>query len=479
MTRRFQSYIDGRWVAGDDLAPDENPSDLSAPVGEAGSVDAATVREAIAAANAAQAAWAASTPQQRADALDAVGSEILARRQELGTLLASEEGKTLPESIAEAARAGQIFKFFAGEALRIPGETLASTRPGVNVEITREPVGTVGLIAPWNFPLAIPAWKIAPALAYGNTVVFKPAESVPGCAWALAEILSRAGLPNGTFNLVLGSGGTVGQALVAERGIDALSFTGSVPTGTRLLRQAAERGLKIQLEMGGKNPLVVLADADLDLAVELAVNGAYFSTGQRCTASSRLIVERAVHDDFVTRLRTRLSALKIGHALEPGVDIGPVASASQFEQDRDYLRIAREEGAELLYGGSALECPHRGYYLRPALVAAQPQHRIAREEVFGPVAAVLVADDYEHALALANDTEFGLCAGIATRSLKHATHFKRHAQAGMVMVNLPTAGVDPHVPFGGRKASSYGPREQGRYAVEFYTTVKTAYTSAP
>ncbi|MDQ1094088.1 acyl-CoA reductase-like NAD-dependent aldehyde dehydrogenase [Xanthomonas sacchari] len=479
MTRRFQSYIDGRWVAGDDLAPDENPSDLSAPVGEAGNVDAATVREAIAAANAAQAAWAASTPQQRADALDAVGSEILARRQELGTLLASEEGKTLPESIAEAARAGQIFKFFAGEALRIPGETLASTRPGVNVEITREPVGTVGLIAPWNFPLAIPAWKIAPALAYGNTVVFKPAESVPGCAWALAEILSRAGLPNGTFNLVLGSGGTVGQALVAERGIDALSFTGSVPTGTRLLRQAAERGLKIQLEMGGKNPLVVLADADLDLAVELAVNGAYFSTGQRCTASSRLIVERAVHDDFVTRLRTRLSALKIGHALEPGVDIGPVASASQFEQDRDYLRIAREEGAELLYGGEALECPHRGYYLRPALVAAQPQHRIAREEVFGPVAAVLVADDYEHALALANDTEFGLCAGIATRSLKHATHFKRHAQAGMVMVNLPTAGVDPHVPFGGRKASSYGPREQGRYAVEFYTTVKTAYTSAP
>ncbi|MCW0438315.1 aldehyde dehydrogenase family protein [Xanthomonas sacchari] len=479
MTRRFQSYIDGRWVAGDDLAPDENPSDLSAPVGEAGSLDAATVREAIAAANAAQSAWAASTPQQRADALDAVGSEILARKQELGALLASEEGKTLPESIGEAARAGQIFKFFAGEALRIPGETLASTRPGVNVEITREPVGTVGIIAPWNFPLAIPAWKIAPALAYGNTVVFKPAEIVPGCAWALAEILSRAGLPNGAFNLVLGSGSTVGQALVGERGIDALSFTGSVPTGNRLLRQAAERGLKIQLEMGGKNPLVVLADADLDLAAEIAVNGAYFSTGQRCTASSRLIVERAVHDDFVARVRTRLAGLKIGHALEPGVDIGPVASASQFEQDRDYLRIAREEGAELLYGGEALECAHRGYYLRPALVAAQPQHRIAREEVFGPVAAVLVADDYEHALALANDTEFGLCAGIATRSLKHATHFKRHAQAGMVMVNLPTAGVDPHVPFGGRKASSYGPREQGRYAVEFYTTVKTAYTSAP
>ncbi|MBN6102906.1 aldehyde dehydrogenase family protein [Xanthomonas sp. CFBP 8703] len=478
MSQRFQSYIDGQWVAGSDIAADENPSDLSAPVGEVGSVDADAVRGAIAAANAAQAKWAASTPQQRADALDFVGSEILARKQELGTLLASEEGKTLPESIGEAARAGQIFKFFAGEALRIPGEKLASTRPGVDVEITREPVGTVGIIAPWNFPLAIPAWKIAPALAYGNTVVFKPAEIVPGCAWALAEILSRAGLPSGAFNLVIGSGRTVGQALVEDRGIDALSFTGSVPTGNHLLKQAAARGLKIQLEMGGKNPLVVLADADLDLAVEIAVNGAYFSTGQRCTASSRLIVERAVYDDFVARVSKRLATLKIGHALTPGIDIGPVASASQFAQDRDYVRIAQEEGAELVYGGEAMECEHQGHYMRPALIAAQPQHRIAREEVFGPVAAVMPADDYEHALALANDTEFGLCAGIATRSLQHATHFKRHAQAGMVMVNLPTAGVDPHVPFGGRKASSYGPREQGRYAVEFYTTVKTAYTFA-
>ncbi|MBN6150894.1 aldehyde dehydrogenase family protein [Xanthomonas sp. AmX2] len=478
MNQRFQSYIDGQWVAGTDTAADENPSDLSAPIGEYGSVGADEVRGAIAAANAAQAKWAASTPQQRADALDFVGSEILARKQELGTLLASEEGKTLPESIGEAARAGQIFKFFAGEALRIPGEKLASTRPGVDVEITREPVGTVGIIAPWNFPLAIPAWKIAPALAYGNTVVFKPAEIVPGCAWAIAEILSRAGLPDGAFNLVIGSGRTVGQALVAERGIDALSFTGSVPTGNRLLKQAAERGLKIQLEMGGKNPLVVLADADMDVAVEIAVNGAYFSTGQRCTASSRLIVERAVYDEFVARVGKRLATLKIGHALTPGIDIGPVASGSQFDQDRDYVRIAREEGAEVVYGGEALECEHKGYYMSPALIAAQPQHRIAREEVFGPVAAVMPADDYEHALALANDTEFGLCAGIATRSLKYATHFKRHAQAGMVMVNLPTAGVDPHVPFGGRKASSYGPREQGRYAVEFYTTVKTAYTSA-
>lgn len=478
MTQRFQSYIDGQWVAGSAAAQDENPSDLTTPVGDYASLDAAQVRDAIAAAAASQRNWSLSTPQQRADALDFVGSEILARKEELGRLLAMEEGKTLPESIGEAARAGQIFKFFAGEALRIPGEKLASTRPGVEVEITREPVGVVGIIAPWNFPLAIPAWKIAPALAYGNSVVFKPAEIVPGCAWALAEILSRAGLPAGVFNLVIGSGRVVGQALVEDPRINALTFTGSVRTGNALLQQAAARGLKIQLEMGGKNPLVVLADADLEKAVEIAVNGAYFSTGQRCTASSRLIVEAPVYEEFIARTRKRLASLKVGHALTSGIDIGPVASAEQLATDLSYLDIARQEGAELLCGGEQLELDTRGHYLSPALVAALPEHRIAREEVFGPVAAVLRADDYEHALALANDTEFGLCAGIATTSLKYATHFKRHAEVGMVMVNLPTAGVDPHVPFGGRKASSYGPREQGRYAVEFYTTVKTAYTSA-
>ena len=478
MTQRFQSYIDGQWVAGSTAAQDENPSDLATPIGDYANLDAAQVGDAIAAAAASQRSWSLTTPQQRADALDFVGSEILARKEELGRLLAMEEGKTLPESIGEAARAGQIFKFFAGEALRIPGEKLASTRPGVEVEITREPVGVVGIIAPWNFPLAIPAWKIAPALAYGNTVVFKPAEIVPGCAWALAEILSRAGLPAGVFNLVIGSGRVVGQALIQDPRVNALTFTGSVRTGNALLQQAAARGLKIQLEMGGKNPLVVLADADLEKAVEIAVNGAYFSTGQRCTASSRLIVEAPVYEEFIARTRKRLASLNIGNALNSGIDIGPVASAEQLATDLSYLDIARQEGAELLCGGEQLDLDTRGHYLSPALVAALPEHRIAREEVFGPVAAVLRADDYEHALALANDTEFGLCAGIATTSLKYATHFKRHAEVGMVMVNLPTAGVDPHVPFGGRKASSYGPREQGRYAVEFYTTVKTAYTSA-
>jgi acyl-CoA reductase-like NAD-dependent aldehyde dehydrogenase len=476
MTRQFKSYINGEWVDGASSALDENPSDLGTPVGEYGLADQAQTVAAIEAANAAQTAWGLSNPQKRFDVLDFVGSEILARKEELGRLLALEEGKTLPESIGEAARAGQIFKFFAAEALRIPGEKLTSTRPGVDVEITREPVGTVGIIAPWNFPLAIPAWKIAPALAYGNTVVFKPAETVPACAWAIAEIISRAGLPAGVFNLVLGAGRVVGQTLVDHPGINALSFTGSVPTGNRLLQAAAARGLKIQLEMGGKNPLIVLADADLDLAVECAVNGAFFSTGQRCTASSRLIVERAVYDEFVARAQKRLAKVKVGNALSAGIDIGPVASGAQLDTDLSYIRIGREEGAELLFGGEQVECETKGHFLAPTLFAARPEHRISREEIFGPVAAVMPADSYEHALALANDTEFGLCAGICTTSLKHASHFKRHAQVGMAMVNLPTAGVDPHVPFGGRKGSSYGAREQGRYAVEFYTTVKTAYT---
>lgn len=472
----FQSLINGAWVDGTAGGVNENPSDLATPVGEYGLVDAAQTQAALAAAAEAQPAWGLSSPQQRFDVLDAIGSEILARKEELGRLLAMEEGKTLPESIGEAARAGQIFKFFAAEALRIPGEKMASTRPGVDVEITREPVGVVGIIAPWNFPIAIPAWKIAPALAYGNAVVFKPAELVPGCAWALAEIIHRSGLPKGVFNLVIGSGRTVGQALIDSPLTNALSFTGSVPTGNRLLQAAGERGLKIQLEMGGKNPLVVMADADLDKAVECAVNGAYFSTGQRCTASSRLIVEAPVYEDFIARMTVRLGTLKVGNALEPGVHIGPVASRDQLEQDLHYIGLGREEGAELLCGGELLERETQGHYLSPALFAAGPELRISRDEIFGPVACVMPADDYDHALQLANDTPFGLCGGICTTSLKYATHFKRHAQVGMVMVNLPTAGVDPHVPFGGRKGSSYGPREQGSHAVEFYTTVKTAYT---
>ncbi|AUL13651.1 aldehyde dehydrogenase family protein [Bordetella bronchiseptica] len=473
------NFIDGAWLDGVDARPNINPSNLADVVGDYAQADAAQAGMAIAAASAAAHAWARSTGQRRADVLDAVGNELLARKEELGRLLSREEGKTLPEGVGEVTRAGHIFKFFAGEALRIQGEKLPMTRPGIEVDVTREPVGVVGIIAPWNFPIAIPAWKIAPALAYGNTVVFKPADLVPGSAWALAEILSRAGLPAGVFNLVMGRGSVVGQAILDDRRVNAISFTGSVATGRRVAEAAIGRMAKVQLEMGGKNPLVVLDDADLKVAVECAVNGAFFSTGQRCTASSRLIVQKGIYPRFVEAVRERLQGLKVDDALAPGTDIGPVVDRSQFDQNLAYIAIGREEGAQLAWGGEPLKRANEGYYLAPALfVDCDNSLRIAREEIFGPVAAVIPVDSYEQALEVANDTEFGLSSGIVTTSLRHATHFKRESQAGMVMVNCPTAGVDYHVPFGGRKGSSYGPREQGRHAAEFYTSVKTAYTAA-
>ncbi|MEP7180786.1 MAG: aldehyde dehydrogenase family protein [Betaproteobacteria bacterium] len=475
-TSTHRNYIGGDWVAGATTTQNRNPSDTTDVIGEYAQADAAQARAAIAAAKQAFPAWATGSIQERSSILDRAGTEILARKDELGRLLAREEGKTLPEGVGEAARAGHIFKFFAGEVLRLAGEKLPSVRPGVDVEVTREPIGVVGLITPWNFPIAIPAWKIAPALAYGNTVVMKPADLVPGCAWALAEILAKAGLPGGVFNLVMGRGSVVGETLVTHPDVAAISFTGSVETGRAIAAKAVGRMAKVQLEMGGKNPLVVLDDADLLTAVNCAVQGAYFSTGQRCTASSRLIVTAGIHDRFVVAVKEKLASLKVDDALAPGTDIGPVVDQSQLDTDLKYLAIGRDEGATLAFGGERVKRAKDGFYLAPALfTGATNAMRIAREEIFGPVAVVIRAKDYDEALALANDTEFGLCSGIVTTSLKHASHFTRHAQAGMVMVNLPTAGVDYHVPFGGRKGSSYGSREQGRYAAEFFTTVKTAY----
>ena len=471
-----RNLIGGTWVEGVSASRNLNPSNTDDVVGEYAQADPAQVEAAIAEARAAFAGWAATNPELRADMLDAVGNEILARKDELGRLLSREEGKTLPEGIGEVVRAGRIFKFFAGECLRLSGETIQSTRPGIQVEITREPVGVVGLITPWNFPIAIPAWKIAPALAHGNTVVFKPADLVPGSAWALCEILSRH-LPKGVVNLVMGRGSVVGEAIVGSPHVDAVSFTGSIEVGRRIAALCGQGLKKVQLEMGGKNPLVVLDDADLPTAVNCAIQGAFYQTGQRCTASSRLVVTERIHDRFVSAMTEAMVELVVDDALKPGTQIGPAVDQRQLDQDLMYLEIAKQEGAKLACGGERLTRATPGFYLEPALFTeTTPEMRINREEVFGPVASVIRVKDYEEALAVANDTPYGLSSGICTTSLKHAQHFKRHAQAGLVMVNLPTAGVDYHVPFGGRKGSSYGPREQGRYAAEFYTTVKTAYT---
>ena len=470
-------FINGEWVEGTTAKPNINPSNIQDTIGMYYEGDAAHVEAAVKAAKNAFPGWAYSTPQQRFNALDFIGSEILARQTELGQLLAREEGKTLPEAIGEVNRAGNIFKFFAGEALRNSGDYIPSVRPNVIVDTVREPIGVVGLIVPWNFPIAIPSWKIAPALAYGNCVVFKPAELVPGSAWALTEIISRSGLPKGVFNMVKGRGTVVGNALVNHPDVAGISFTGSVEVGRTIATQCVKRMAKIQLEMGGKNPLVILDDADLDVSVNAAIQGSYYSTGQRCTASSRLIVTEGIHDRFIQTMIERMKKLKIDDALITGTDIGPVVDESQLAKDLEYVDIGKKEGANLVCGGRRLKREKDGFYFEPALFTeTNPAMQISREEIFGPVANVIRAKNYDEALSIANDTPFGLTSGICTQSLKFANHFKQHAQAGMIMINLPTAGIDYHVPFGGRKGSSYGSREQGSYAKEFYTTVKTTYT---
>ena len=478
MSELHKNLIDGEWVGGEG-APNINPSNTDEVVGHYARATAEDTQRAIAAAKAAFPAWSRSGIMERHTILRKAAEEIRARTPELGELLSREEGKTLPEGIGEVGRAAQIFDFFAGEALRLAGEILPSVRPGISVELTREPIGVVGIITPWNFPIAIPAWKVAPALCYGNTVVFKPADLVPGSSWAIVDILQRAGLPKGVLNLVMGKGSVVGQTMLDSKDVVAMTFTGGVNTGKRVAEAGLKFMRKVQLEMGGKNPTVVLDDADLKVAVESVAQSAFFSTGQRCTASSRVIVTEGIHDKFVEALAERVRGLKVGDAIAKGTDIGPVVDPGQLKQDMDYIEIGKKEGAKLVAGGEVLKLDKPGYYLQPALFTeATNQMRISREEIFGPVASVIRVKNYEEALATANDTEFGLSSGIVTTSLKYATHFKRNAEAGMVMVNVPTAGVDFHVPFGGRKGSSYGPKEQGKYAAEFFTQVKTAYTAA-
>ncbi|THD82090.1 MAG: aldehyde dehydrogenase family protein [Phenylobacterium sp.] len=476
VTLTLSHYINGARVAAEAPGESLNPSNTADVVARVPRGGRAEVDAAVAAAKAAFPAWADASPELRSDVLDRAGSLILERREDLGRLLSREEGKTLPEGVGETVRAGRIFKYFAGEALRRHGQNLDSVRPGVEIQTYRQPLGVVGLITPWNFPIAIPAWKSAPALAFGNTVVIKPAGPTPATAAALADILFEAGAPAGVFNMLFGDG-KMGGAIVDHADVEAISFTGSQTVGAAVGRAAVARQARVQLEMGGKNPLVVLDDADLDRAVTIALDGSFFATGQRCTASSRIIVQDAIHDRFVAALAEKVAALRVGDALDPQTQMGPAVSEEQMEQSYRYIEIATGEGGRLVTGGERLSLATPGWYVQPALIAdTAPDWRINTEEVFGPVAATVRVKTYEEALAVANAGEFGLSAGIVTTSLKHARDFQRRVQAGMVMVNLPTAGVDYHVPFGGSRRSSYGQREQGYAAVDFFTQTKTAYS---
>ena len=478
MTETLTHFIGGERVRAVTQESSLNPSNLNDVVALVPKGGSAEVEAAVTAARRAFPAWAEASPEVRSDLLDQVGDAIMRRREELGRLLSREEGKTLPEGIGETVRAGRIFKYFAGEALRRHGQNLESVRPGVEIQTYRQAVGVFGLIAPWNFPIAIPAWKAAPALAFGNTVVLKPAGSTPAIAAALADIIYECGAPAGVFNMIFGPG-SMGAELVGHEGVDGVSFTGSQVVGAQVAKAAVARQARVQLEMGGKNPLIVLDDADLDRAVMVALDGSFFATGQRCTASSRLIVTAGIHDRFVAALAEKVASLRVGDALDPNTQIGPAVSENQLETSYRYIEIAKAEGGRVVIGGERLKLATPGWYVQPTLISDTHQEmRINCEEVFGPVASILRVKDYEEALAVANAGEFGLSAGLVTTSLKHARDFQRRVQAGMVMVNLPTAGVDYHVPFGGSKKSSYGAREQGFAAVEFYTQTKTAYSWA-
>jgi aldehyde dehydrogenase (NAD+) len=473
------NYIAGSWCQGSDRIVDVNPSDLDDTVGQFAQADEEDLERAVDAAREAHAAWSETGLEQRHALLMDIGRELMDRADELGELLSREEGKTLAEGRGEVYRSGQFFTYYAAEVLRQMGEWTDSVRPGVEVEARREPMGVVAVITPWNFPIATAAWKIAPALAFGNAVIWKPSNLTPATAVGLAEIVSRQQLPAGAFNLVMGGGSTIGNALVGSSGIDAVTFTGSLDSGRRIAARAMSNLTKIQLEMGSKNALYIDDEADLNTAVDCAVNGAFFGTGQKCTASSRLIVHQAVHDEFVDKLFHATVSLRVGHALESGTQIGPVVDENQLAQNEFYLELGKSEGARLMCGGERVRRVTEGYFMSPALfVGGDNDMRINREEIFGPIACVIEAEDYDHAVRLVNDTEYGLTSGIVTRSLAKATHFKRSARTGCVMVNLPTAGTDYHVPFGGRKNSSFGSREQGTYAREFYTQVKTCYTRA-
>ncbi len=476
-TLELSHWIGGEKVGGALAGESLNPSDTRDVVARTPKGGAAEVDQAVQAARAAFPGWADASPEVRFDVLDRAGSLLMERREIIGRLLSREEGKTLPEGIGETLRAARILKYFAGEALRVHGQNLTSTRPGVEIQTYRQPVGVFGLITPWNFPIAIPAWKIAPAIAFGNTVVIKPAGPTPATAEALIAILHEAGLPKGVVNMVIGDG-DVGRAIVAHPGVDGISFTGSQGVGAGVAEGAMKRQARVQLEMGGKYPLIVLDDAVLVRAVAIALDGSFFATGQRCTASSRLIVQDGIHDRFVKALAEKVAALRVGDALDPNTQMGPAVTEAQRDVSYSYIDIARDGGGRIVTGGERLSLDKPGWYVQPTLIAdTLPDARINTEEVFGPVASTIRVASYEEALAVANGVEFGLSAGIVTQSLKHARDFQRNAKAGMTMVNLATAGVDYHVPFGGTKKSSYGPREQGFAAVEFYTQIKTSYSA--
>ena len=480
MTEVYRNYIAGQWVESKSgkTFPNTNPANTSEIVGHFQASGAEDAQAACEAAAKAQSAWSATPAPRRGEYLFKAAELLESRLAKISEEMTREEGKTLPEAKGEVKRAINILRYFGGEGARQFSYQIPSERDNVFCYTLRKPLGTVALITPWNFPIAIPVWKLAPALVGGNTVVIKPASLAPLSSYRVVEALHEAGIPAGVLNYVTGAGGAVGNTLVEHPAVRAVSFTGSCEVGNALYEKVTRRKLRVQLEMGGKNPTIVLKDADLDYAADVLVNGAFFSTGQKCTACSRAIIEKPIYEPLLEKLLTKTRKLKVGNGLEPGVDIGPAVDAAQLETDLKYIEIARNEGAMLLCGGNRLTGGNYdlGYFIEPTLfTGVTPEMRIAQEEVFGPVLGLMVANDFEDAMRLANGVKFGLSASIVSRDLTRVHEFINGIEAGLITVNLPTAGVEYQLPFGGTKESSFGMREQGPAALDFYTETRTVY----
>lgn len=478
MTATLTNYIDGRFVAGSGIPiRDENPSRPDELVAEGGAATADDVDVAVAAARRAASEWGRTPIAERAEVLLRAAASIDRDADALGRELAAEEGKLTAEGTGEVRNAANILRYFANEANREQGEVYASVRAGERILVVRRPVGVIGVITPFNFPIGIPAWKMAPALVYGNAVVWKPAITVPLLAMRLAEKLHEAGLPAGVLNLVIGEP-DVGPAIVDHAGIDAVSFTGSTAVGRTIAGRLGARGIPFAGEMGGKNASVVLADADLDLAVECVVGGAFRAAGQKCTATSRVVVDASVADEFLERFAARAETIRVGGATEDGVDMGPLVDARARERVLGAIAEARSDGLRAVhapeaYGSASLA---DGYFVPPtAFEVPDSEHRLWREEIFGPVVAIRRASDTADAMRLANDSVYGLSAALFTRDLGRALAAIDDMHVGVLHVNSESAGADLHVPFGGMKGSSLGPREQGAAARDFVTETTTVY----
>jgi acyl-CoA reductase-like NAD-dependent aldehyde dehydrogenase len=474
----FGNYINGDWITSGDTFENRNPANTAEVVGSFVKGSPADIGAAASAASAALPAWSATSGPARGNILFKAADILDRNFESVAAEMTREEGKTLPEAKGEVRRSINILRYFAGEGSRMPGMLVPSERDRVHMFALRKPIGVVGLVTPWNFPSAIPAWKLAPALICGNTVVLKPASAAPLSSWRIVEALHQAGIPKGVVNFVAGSGGTLGNALVNAPHLKGISFTGSCEIGNWLHGEASKRRLRIQLEMGGKNPTIVLADADFNSAVENVVNAAFFSTGQKCTATSRAIVEDAIYDKFVAAVVERTKKLKVGDGMQAGIDIGPCVDEAQMNTVLRYVEIGRKECGDPLCGGRRLTdgALANGYFVEPTVFAGvEEKHTIAQEEIFGPVLAIMRARDFEDAMRIANAIPFGLSSSIQTTNLSRTFEYIYRAEAGLLTVNLPSAGVEYQLPFGGTKDSSFGPKEQGQSAMEFYSDYKTVY----